>query len=186
MVRWRSMACLDSGSALRGCANIALAVLHPSRARRREAPDGPRFFRTAGFFVPLDDVPELIRPMGESKDRDATGQRADLLYVTAARRGGLKFAFVEVKFRRYLKTARALDLLDIIDGLSSTLPASLRKRCLDRISRCWKKPSNAPVWCGYCASTHTRAATHADRRSLRVTRISTKNWATCGAMRRAR
>jgi DNA phosphorothioation-dependent restriction protein DptH len=133
------MACLDSGSALRGCANTALAVLHPSRARRREAPDGPRFFRTAGFFVPLDDVPELIRPMGESKDRDATGQRADLLYVTAARRGGLKFAFVEVKFRRYLKTARALDLLDIIDSLSSTLPASLRKRCLDRIPRCWKK-----------------------------------------------
>jgi DNA phosphorothioation-dependent restriction protein DptH len=77
-----------------------------------------------GFFVPLDDVPELFRTVGESKDKDASGQRADLLYVTAARRGGLKFSFVEVKFRRYLKTARALDLLSIID---SQLDASCQR-----------------------------------------------------------
>jgi hypothetical protein len=69
-----------------------------------------------GFFVPLDDVPELFRAVGESKDKDESGRRADLLYVTAGRRGGLKFSFVEVKFRRYLKTARAIDLLEMISG----------------------------------------------------------------------
>ena len=77
-----------------------------------------------GFFVPLDDVPELFRPVGESKDRDFSGQRADLLYVTAARSGSLKFSFVEVKFRRYLKTARAPDFLSIIE---SQLDASCQR-----------------------------------------------------------
>lgn len=89
-----------------------------------------------GFFVPLDDVPELFRAVGEGKDKDETGQRADLLYVTAGRRGGLKFSFVEVKFRRYLKTARALDLLDMI---SSQLEASCQR---------WEKlfgPETAPL-----------------------------------------
>jgi len=82
------------------------------------------FSLTEGFFVPLDDVPELFRPVGENKEKDASGQRADLLYVTAARRGGLKFSFVEVKFRRYLKTARALDLLSSIE---SQLDASCQR-----------------------------------------------------------
>jgi DNA phosphorothioation-dependent restriction protein DptH len=76
----------------------------------------PWFSLKEGFFVPLDDVPELFRPVGESRDKDDSGQRADLLYVTVGRAGGLKFSFVEVKFRRYLKTARALDLLAIIDS----------------------------------------------------------------------
>jgi DNA phosphorothioation-dependent restriction protein DptH len=82
---------------------LALTQSHCAVAGEEGA---PWFSLKDGFFVPLDDVPELFRPVGESKDRDASGQRADLLYVTAARRGGLKFSFVEVKFRRYLKTAR--------------------------------------------------------------------------------
>ncbi len=67
-----------------------------------------------GFFVPLDDVPELLRAVGEKKE--AVSQRADLLYVAAGKRGGLRFTFVEVKFRRYLKTARATDLVDAVSG----------------------------------------------------------------------
>jgi DNA phosphorothioation-dependent restriction protein DptH len=67
----------------------------------------------SGFFVPLDDVPELFRGVGES--RRESGQRADLLYVTSAsKRGGLQFRLVEVKFRRYLKTARSTDVTDAI------------------------------------------------------------------------
>jgi len=90
---------------------IALALTQSHCALGNEE-SGPWLPLKEGFFVPLDDVPELFRAVGESKD--ASGQRADLLYVTAARRGGLQFSFVEVKFRRYLKTARALDFLDLV------------------------------------------------------------------------
>jgi DNA phosphorothioation-dependent restriction protein DptH len=111
----------QSGSVAQEMVALALTQSHCAVAGEEGA---PWFSLKDGFFVPLDDVPELFRPVGESKDRDASGQRADLLYVTAARRGGLKFSFVEVKFRRYLKTARALDLLDIID---SQLDASCQR-----------------------------------------------------------
>lgn len=67
----------------------------------------------SGFFVPLDDVPELLRGVGDT--RPDTNQRADLLYVSSAgKRGGLRFSLVEVKFRRYLKTARGSDVTDAI------------------------------------------------------------------------
>lgn len=66
-----------------------------------------------GFFVPLDDVPELLQSLGDKPGESAA--RADLLYVTVARKGGLRFSFVEVKFRRYLKTARSPDVLDGIE-----------------------------------------------------------------------
>jgi hypothetical protein len=75
-----------------------------------------------GFFVPMDDVPELFQAVGERKDESR--QHADLLYVSAGKRGGLRFSFVEVKFRRYLKTARTLDLVDMI---SKQLDASCQR-----------------------------------------------------------
>ena len=76
---------------------------------------------TEGFFVPIDDVPELFRAVGQKRASDEIGQRADLLYVSVGRRGGLKFGFVEVKFRRYLKTARTANL---IEGIGAQLAAS--------------------------------------------------------------
>ena len=66
-----------------------------------------------GFFVPLDDVPELLQSLGDKPGESAA--RADLLYVSVARKGGLRFTFVEVKFRRYLKTARSADVLDSVE-----------------------------------------------------------------------
>ena len=67
----------------------------------------------AGFLVPVDDVPELFRPPESAKT--ASTERADLLYVAPSGKNGLSLAFVEVKFRRYLKTARAPDLADAMD-----------------------------------------------------------------------
>ena len=61
-------------------------------------------------------MPELFRAVGEEKDKDESGQRADLIYVTVGRRGGLRFGFVEVKFRRYLKTARSTNLIESINA----------------------------------------------------------------------
>ncbi len=58
-------------------------------------------------------MPELFRDPG--KGVQGGEQRADLLYVTAQKRGGLRMAFAEVKFRRYLKTARAPDLAQAME-----------------------------------------------------------------------
>ncbi|MBI4742105.1 MAG: ATP-binding protein, partial [Betaproteobacteria bacterium] len=58
-----------------------------------------------GFFVPLDDVPDLLKH-DQAKTGDEAERRADLLYVTAEKRGGLRFAFYEVKYRNTLRSAR--------------------------------------------------------------------------------
>jgi DNA phosphorothioation-dependent restriction protein DptH len=92
---------------------VALALTYRQCAAAADGA-GPWLPLTEGFFVPLDDVPELFRPVGDRREHEDGGRRADLLYVSCGRRGGLKFSFVEVKFRRYLKTARTPDLLESI------------------------------------------------------------------------
>ena len=64
-----------------------------------------------GFFVPLDDVRELllgsekeIVPSSEDEE-PASNLRADLVYVDLSRRGTLQFTFIEVKYRRLFKSA---------------------------------------------------------------------------------
>jgi len=108
-----------TGSAAREMIAVALAQRHCARA----AGDEPAWLPLAdGFVIPLDDVPELFREPG--KVFEGGEQRADLLYVTATRRGGLRLAFLEVKFRRYLKTARAPDLAE---GMERQIEASCRR-----------------------------------------------------------
>ncbi len=127
-----AMRLTQSGSVAQEMVALALTQSHCAGGDG----NGPWPSLMEGFFVPLDDVPELFRAVGESKDKDESGQRADLLYVTAGKRGGLKFSFLEVKFRRYLKTARSLDLLDLI---TSQLNASCQR---------WEKlfgPETAPL-----------------------------------------
>ena len=102
---------------------------------------------TDGYFVPLDDVPELLR-IGERGDGDES--RADLLYVTVPKRGGLRVDFCEIKFRRTLRTARATDVCANAEGqlnasckrwgqlfgpASSDLERTLRRSSLARILR---------------------------------------------------
>lgn len=59
---------------------------------------------TEGCLIPVDDGPELFRkPATAGQEGD---ERADLLYVSAGD-AGLALTFIEAKFRRYLKTARA-------------------------------------------------------------------------------
>lgn len=75
-----------------------------------------------GFFVPLDDVrdlvpvPEWIEYEDEQEDasqKSATAARADLLYVEIPKtRGRISLRFVEVKYRRHLSQARSPDLAD--------------------------------------------------------------------------
>jgi hypothetical protein len=100
-----------TGSAAQEMIAVALAHSHCAKASETEEIWLPL---SEGFFIPLDDVPELFRDPG--KRMQGGEQRADLLYVTAQKRGGLRLAFVEVKFRRYLKTARAPDLAMTMEG----------------------------------------------------------------------
>ncbi len=97
---------------------VALALVQNHCVHAQESDESWISLRE-GFFVPLDDVPELLQSLGDKPGESAA--RADLLYVSANRKGGLRFSFVEVKFRRYLKTARSADLLD---GIEQQLKAS--------------------------------------------------------------
>jgi DNA phosphorothioation-dependent restriction protein DptH len=62
-----------------------------------------------GFFIPIDDVPQLLGQQLDSFSTDKT--RSDLLYVTVSSRGGFLFNFIEIKYRRYLRTARSNEII---------------------------------------------------------------------------
>jgi len=73
-----------------------------------------------GFFVPVDDIPDLA-PKEKSVTTTETLKestpkvRSDLIYVSLPSRGGLSFTFVEVKYRRNLRAARSPELCQLID-----------------------------------------------------------------------
>lgn len=111
---------VKSGTVAQEMVALALTQKHCAAA---DDDSTPWLSLKEGFFVPLDDVPELFRAVGE-KSGTESGQRADLLYVSVGRRGGLRFGFVEIKFRRYLKTARTAEL---IDSITSQLAGSSQR-----------------------------------------------------------
>ena len=73
-----------------------------------------------GFVVPVDDVGELLPPLAEVGEGEI-GTRPDLIYVTMVPRKGLSFRFVEVKYRRHLRTARSPEILEQINRQTQTL-----------------------------------------------------------------
>lgn len=82
---------------------------------------------TEGFFVPLDDVRDLMPAPEVDEGEEESETRADLLYVTAPSRGGLTFRFVEVKYRRHLALARSLDLVETVSQQAATSHKLWRK-----------------------------------------------------------
>jgi hypothetical protein len=101
---------------------IALAMSH-AQCSRAESDRCWTPLRN-GFFVPLDDVQDLL-PVGvagggkagteedEAGDRNKV-RRADLLYVSLVPRRGLLFRFIEIKYRRYLRNARSPETMNKI------------------------------------------------------------------------
>jgi len=89
---------------------IALALLYKSACESQTDERWPTV--SEGFLVPLDDVPDLLpakRARLDAQDGDAADEgdlRADLLHVSAPKRGGLAFRFIEVKYRRLVTRAR--------------------------------------------------------------------------------
>ena len=79
----------------------------------------------SGFIVPIDDVRDLLPPLNRREaNEDETEARPDLIYVSIAPRKGLRFQFIEVKYRRHLRAARTPELLRSIRKQIE----SLRKR----------------------------------------------------------
>jgi hypothetical protein len=101
---------------------IALALVRGQC--RKTTDDNPCWLDLSrGFFVPLDDVRDLV-PVPEWIDDQeehegvasgATAARADLMFVEIPKtRGRISLHFVEVKYRRHLLHARSSDLADRI------------------------------------------------------------------------
>ena len=106
---------------------IALAVAHAHCTNA--APDDDCWLPLRdGFIVPADDVRDLLPPLSAADDEDDAGEpanrmRPDLIHVSTRPRGGLRLRFIEVKYRRHLRTARAPEMLEGIrrqtEGLRS-------------------------------------------------------------------
>ena len=92
---------------------IALAMSH-ANCRRASANDNCWVSLEHGLVVPIDDVIDLLPPLTGSEDENETGTRPDLIYVAAEPRKGLVFRFLEVKYRRHLRTARSPQILEQI------------------------------------------------------------------------
>jgi DNA phosphorothioation-dependent restriction protein DptH len=97
---------------------IALAMSHANCLRATEDDICWTSLRN-GFFVPVDDIRDLLPPVAEKKDDteradldgeqcpDEKATRPDMIYVSLIPRKGLFFRFTEVKYRRHLRTARS-------------------------------------------------------------------------------
>ena len=86
---------------------IALAVC---QANCRQSAEGGECWVSLdnGFFIPVDDVRDILPPLAAIGDdgNDAREARPDLIHVSIAPRKGLFFRFIEVKYRRHLRAAR--------------------------------------------------------------------------------
>jgi hypothetical protein len=114
---------------------IALSLSHAHCVEAEEADPCWTPLRK-GFFIPVDDVRDLLAPFSEAPSGGAaTEARPDLIYVSQAPRRGLVFQFLEVKYRRHLRTARSAEVLD---GIQRQI-ASLRARW-----EAWYSTENVP------------------------------------------
>ncbi len=89
-----------------------------------------------GFFVPLDDVRDVLLPDTRTRaasDAKEPGEnlRADLMYVSCTKAGGLGVQFVEVKYRRLLRGTRATSFLDRIVRQTSSTRDQIQKLYFD-------------------------------------------------------
>ena len=97
---------------------IALAVSH-ANCLLAKADDECWMSLSEGFVVPVDDVRDLLPPLRASGGGGST--RPDLIYVSLPPRSGLTFQFIEVKYRRDLRSARSPDVLNQIREQTRTL-----------------------------------------------------------------
>ncbi|WP_156013141.1 ATP-binding protein [Thioalkalivibrio sp. HK1] len=98
---------------------VALAFSH-ALCNNRSKDDECSLPLDQGFFIPVDDVLDILPPLQEGGER-IKGIRPDLIYVSVSPRRGLRFQFIEVKYRSNLYSARDPDLLERIEKQIGTL-----------------------------------------------------------------
>jgi len=124
---------------------IALAISH-AHCRTAAETDECWTSLESGFFIPVDDIRDLLPPLAmpragrvqteEPSDAETgRGARPDLIYVSLISRRGLQFRFIEVKYRRHLRTARSPEILEKL----RTQVESLRQRWDE-----WYEAENVP------------------------------------------
>ena len=108
---------------------IALALTHANCLSEGETTDC-WFSLKSGFFIPVDDVRDLLPPLQSEDESGPTDNiqeresRPDLIFVSLSGRKGLVFRFAEVKYRRHLRTARTPSEIERVRSQVE----SLRKR----------------------------------------------------------
>lgn len=104
-----------SGDSFAGHTSAELVALALARKKCLGAADGDPCWPSLrrGFFIPLDEVRDLIPESPEPKE-EAPADRAgaDLVHVFIPARGRLGLRFVEVKYRRHLSLARSSGLAE--------------------------------------------------------------------------
>lgn len=97
---------------------IALAMSHANCLRVSDDDACWTSLRN-GFFVPVDDIRDLLPPVADKEtdnlrsepndedNKEEKAARPDLIYVSLIPRKGLLFRFTEVKYRRHLRSARS-------------------------------------------------------------------------------
>ena len=86
---------------------VALAVSHTNCLRASDSDECWASLEN-GFLIPVDDIRDLLPPLGAVADDETESRtRPDLIHVSMVARGALRFRFIEVKYRRHLRAARA-------------------------------------------------------------------------------
>lgn len=125
---------------------IALAMSH---ANCLWAKEGDECWTSLcdGFFVPVDDILDLLPPVADKGNNkkignhssevstEESGARPDIIHVSLVPRKGLLFRFIEVKYRRHLQSARSPSVLQ---GIRDQVE-SMRSR--------WEEWFDAPYVC---------------------------------------
>lgn len=115
----------SSGAAATGHELVGLALVR-AKCLAASAEDECWLDMKRGFFVPLDDVRDLV-PLTEfdEEGNDTPNTRADLLYIgIPGARGHFSMRFIEVKYRGNLSSARSADLAETM----ATQTRSTRQR----------------------------------------------------------
>ena len=92
---------------------IALAFAH-ANCQRSSHNDACWVSIEDGFLVPVDDVCELLLPLNESESNKQI--QPNLIFVSVLPRKGLTFKFINIHYRRHLRSSRSPDLLKSIES----------------------------------------------------------------------
>ena len=110
---------------------LGLSQMNCARMREENGSDTCWTSLQEGFLVPVDDIQDLLPTDVLSPQsgmvRSTSRARPDLLHVRTSGREGLAFQFIEVKYRRHLRSAQSSQIIRSVRD--QTL--SLQKRWFD-------------------------------------------------------